>query len=108
MDKSLDLFDEFSNLCPICLIGNPVEIDDTDNPNRAMIPLQPLYAYQCDTCGWQTAAYIQVDGYQKILDDRWQNISKIMIASARYRLGISIIANKLSATGHYFTDQMVA
>lgn len=108
MDKMLDIFDEFSNRCPICLMGNPVEIDDTDNPNRAMMPMQPVFAYQCDTCGWQTAAYIRVDGYEKILDDRWSNISKIMIASARYRLGISIIANKLSATEFYFTYQMIA
>lgn len=36
MYKMLDIFDEFSTRCPICLMGNPVEIDDTDNPASSL------------------------------------------------------------------------
>jgi hypothetical protein len=108
MTETADLFDEFSQKCPICLMGMPILIDDTDNPDRVLIPMQPIFAYQCDTCGWKCAGHIKQGKWIDILDERWKETSKNYIASARYRLGISIIANRLSAYEFYFTHQMVA
>jgi hypothetical protein len=106
--KTTDVFDEFSQKCPICLMGMPDLIDDTDNPDRVMIPLHPILAYQCDTCGWKTAGHIRHGEWMKTLDDRWNEKSKCRIASIRHNLGVSIIANKLSAWEFYLEQQMVA
>ncbi len=106
--KITDLFAEFATKCPICLMGLPVLIDDTDNPNRALISLQPVAAYQCDTCGWTCAGYIKQDDWVKILDERWNMQSKTARASMRYNIGISIIENRLSAWEFYHERQMSA
>jgi hypothetical protein len=108
MTETTDIFDEFSQKCPICLMGMPQLIDDTDNPDRCLIPLQPIAAYQCDTCGWKCAGHIKQGKWLNILDDRWRESSKTRIASIRYNLGVSIIANKLSAWEFYLEHQMVA
>jgi hypothetical protein len=108
MTETFDLFDEFSTKCPICLMGMPQLIDDTDNPDRCYIPVQPIFVYQCDTCGWKCAGHIKQGEWMKILDDRWNEKSKTRIASIRHNLGVSIIANKLSAWEFYLEHQMVA
>ena len=108
MNETNDLFDEFEQKCPICLMGKPILVDDTNNPNRAIMAFEPIFAYQCDTCDWKCSGHVKRGNWLEILDNRWNEQSKIFIASARYRLGISIIANKLSATEFYFTHQMVA
>lgn len=108
MIEVIDLFDEFSPKCPICLMGMPVLIDDTDNQDRVLIPMHPIFAYQCDTCGWKCAGHIRQGKWMEILDDRWNEKSKTRIASIRYNLGVSIIANKLSAWEFYLERQMVA
>ncbi|WKJ88793.1 hypothetical protein QZJ86_12245 [Methylomonas montana] len=102
-----DLFEAFSNKCPICKMGYPELIDDTDNPNRALVSMEPIAAYQCDTCGWKTAGHVVRGDYIQTLEKRWSTVSKIQIASARYDLGISNIANRLSAWEFYFCYQMV-
>jgi hypothetical protein len=104
---ALDKSETVTNNCPVCLMGRAVEIDDTHNPNRVIISSKPVFAYQCDTCGWETAGHVVDDDYKEILAERWNENSRTLIASARYRLGISMIENRFSAWGKYFAYQMV-
>ena len=105
--NNTDLFEEFSNKCLICKTGYPELIDDTDNPNRVIISSEPIATYRCTTCNYIVAGYVKRDGYMKVLDDRWVNIPKDIIAWHRFRLGISNIANRLSADSFYFCHQMI-
>jgi len=106
--ETADIFDEFSPKCPVCLMGMPELIDDTDNPGRVLMASQPIAAYQCDTCGWRCAGHVKQGKWMEILDDRWREQSKTRIASLRYNIVVSIIANKLSAWEFYLEHQMVA
>jgi hypothetical protein len=105
---TIDIFTEFEQKCPVCLMGQPDLVDDSDNPNRAIISTHQVFTYQCDKCGFRCPGHVKADNLTEILDSRWNEKSKILIASWRYNLGVSIIDNKLSAWAFYFTHQMVA
>lgn len=91
---TLDLFDTFNNLCPICLTGSPIKVDVTDFRSFTNYS---VYALACNTCNFVTPGHVNADGYEKILQFRWDDKNKILIDSKRYDLGISIIKDKISA-----------